>query len=145
MIDHPSPRLRVINHPGTSCHPSAEGNLLRSRRGTKFPSMEGRARRAGWLESAGLAAYFLVIPGLDPGIQENKLVAQATHIFYSIRYLLTQISLMTWIPWSSHGMTLDTGVVTGYSCFHPSPRVWVISPHPPSSHAMTPPAKGGGH
>ena len=35
-------------------HPSAEGNLLRSRCGLSSPPLEGRARRAGWLESMGL-------------------------------------------------------------------------------------------
>ena len=76
-LDHPSPRLRVMNHPGTSCHPSAEGNFVPQRYGcsshirckeelrprwerTKFPSIGGVARyRAprdvsrGWLGRGG--------------------------------------------------------------------------------------------
>ena len=39
--------------------------------------------------------------------QSSQLYCRAaTHIFYSIQHLLAQISLITWIPWSSHGMTM---------------------------------------
>ena len=39
--------------------------------------------------------------------QSSQLYCRAaTHIFYSIQHLLAQISLITWIPWSSHGMTI---------------------------------------
>ena len=69
----------------------------------------------------------------------NRLVAQATHIFYSIRYLLTQISLMTWIPVSSTGMT-GVLLVTRYSC-SPFAKASGDKPHPPSRFARHPPPR----
>ena len=50
-------------------HPSAEGNLLRSRCGLSSPPLEGWHEVPGWLESAGLGTYSLVIPA--PGVPAN--------------------------------------------------------------------------
>ena len=43
-----TPKFRVINHPGTSCHPSAEGNLDRDGMGVAPPSVvKGNLPRNG--------------------------------------------------------------------------------------------------
>ena len=39
VIDHPSSRLRVMNHPAASRHPSAEGNLDRDGTGVVASSV----------------------------------------------------------------------------------------------------------
>ena len=48
--------IKPPRHAG-ACHPSAEGNLLRSRRGLSSPPLEGWHEVPGWLETAGLGTY----------------------------------------------------------------------------------------
>ena len=55
LVSHPSPKFLVINHPGTSCHPSAEGNLDRDGTSQVPLHWRGGGLPPGWLETAELA------------------------------------------------------------------------------------------
>ena len=44
LVFHPSPRLRVIDHPAASRHPSAEGNFIPQRYDLSSPPLEGWAK-----------------------------------------------------------------------------------------------------
>ena len=84
LVSHPSPNFRVMDHPGTSCHPSAEGNFVPRRDEPSSPPLEGWAK-PGVVRDCGIIHLVPLSSRAERGDPVNKKALRA----FARRHIMT--------------------------------------------------------